>query len=85
VSSDEISGNYSRRPPSSAYRDGVAPKYVGTTQLAKELGLSPRTIQRYVTDGQIKPAYITPGGQYRWDPEDVLAQLRRLRPVDRDE
>lgn len=54
-------------------------KVVTSTQLAKALGLSARSIQRYVQAGVIKPEFTTPGGHYRWSVERVREQLRALR------
>ncbi|NMH91636.1 helix-turn-helix domain-containing protein [Pseudonocardia bannensis] len=45
-------------------------------QLAEELGLSLRTIQRYIASGAITPELRTLGGHTRWDPEKVRSQLR---------
>ena len=50
-----------------------------TAELAKELRLSVKTIQRYQRTGKLTPKYRTPGGQYRWDLEDVQEQMRALR------
>ncbi|AIJ26810.1 regulatory protein MerR [Amycolatopsis methanolica 239] len=52
---------------------------VGSGELAAELGLSRRSISRYAERGWIRPALVTPGGQYRWDVEDVRKQLDALR------
>jgi DNA-binding transcriptional MerR regulator len=54
--------------------------YLTTPQLAAALGLSLRSVQRYHQDGKIQPEYTTPGGQHRWNLENVLAQLRKFRP-----
>lgn len=48
-------------------------------QLAKELGISHRSITHYAQTGQLEPTLTTPGGQYRWDLEDVKRQLREMR------
>jgi hypothetical protein len=55
-------------------------EYLTTPQLAAALGLSLRSVQRYHQDGKIQPEYTTPGGQHRWNLENVLAQLREFRP-----
>lgn len=55
---------------------------VSSTELAKALGLSPRSIQRYVKAGMIAPLYVTPGGHYRWSIADVVGQLREQRQRD---
>ncbi len=52
---------------------------MSSTQLARELGVSPRSIQRYVTAGTIEPDLVTPGGHYRWDADRVRRQLAELR------
>ncbi|WP_433508437.1 MerR family DNA-binding transcriptional regulator [Pseudonocardia halophobica] len=48
-------------------------------QLAKELGLSLRTIQRYIASGAITPELRTPGGHTRWDPDAVRRELHALQ------
>ncbi|WP_310278052.1 helix-turn-helix domain-containing protein [Haloactinomyces albus] len=48
-------------------------------QLAKELGLSHRSVSHYAQTGQLEPALVTPGGHYRWDVDDVRRQLREMR------
>jgi DNA-binding transcriptional MerR regulator len=53
-----------------------------TTELAKELRLSVKTVQRYQRQGKIHPKFTLPSGQHRWDLEDVLEQLRALRKRD---
>ncbi|MDD7968706.1 MerR family DNA-binding transcriptional regulator [Actinomycetospora lemnae] len=46
---------------------------VSTPEAAKALGVSPRTLQRYVRNGQVTPEITLPSGQYRWN----VAKLRR--------
>lgn len=53
-------------------------KHISSTELARALGLSPRSIQRYVQDGSIEPEFKTPGGHYRWNAKRVKAQLKAL-------
>ncbi|RCW38825.1 helix-turn-helix protein [Halopolyspora algeriensis] len=48
-------------------------------QLAKELGISHQSITHYARTGQLEPALVTPGGQYRWNLDDVHRQLREMR------
>jgi predicted site-specific integrase-resolvase len=43
------------------------------------LGLSTRSIRRYLRDGKIAPDITSPGGHHRWNLESVRAQLRALR------
>lgn len=54
-------------------------KLIGTGELARRLGLSPRTIARYVAAGLITPDLVTAGGHYRWDEQAVRQQLAELR------
>jgi DNA-binding transcriptional MerR regulator len=57
----------------------TADRLLTTGQLARELGLSARSLARWAQEGQLKPTLVTPGGQYRWEVEDVRQQLRALR------
>ena len=50
-----------------------------TSELAKRLGVAARTLQRWRQDGVITPAFVTVGGQARWDEADVRSQLRKLQ------
>jgi len=52
---------------------------VTTGELARELGISPRTVARYVRSGLLAPTETTLGGHYRWDVEEVREQIRKLR------
>ncbi len=62
------------------YGPGVtADRLLTTGELARELGLSARSVARWAQEGQLKPTLVTPGGQYRWELEDVREQLRLLR------
>ncbi|GGI92381.1 hypothetical protein GCM10011581_31930 [Saccharopolyspora subtropica] len=58
---------------------------ISSTELAKKLGLARRTISHYAKQGLITPALITPGGQYRWRYEDVVAEMRALAEKRRQE
>jgi hypothetical protein len=53
----------------------------GTTtgQLASELEVHVRTVQRWHREGLIRPAWVTPGGHPRWDVDDVRRQLADLQ------
>lgn len=53
-----------------------------TTELAKRLSLSERTIQRYRQSGDLVPDLVSPGGHARWDPDKVREQLRKLAEKD---
>ena len=45
------------------------------------LGLSPRTIQRYVTRGWITPHLRLPSGRFRWDVDRLRAEIHTLPTV----
>jgi DNA-binding transcriptional MerR regulator len=51
---------------------------VSTPDAARALGLSPRTLQRYVQRGLIKPDLTLPSGQYRWDVERLKRQIAEI-------
>jgi DNA-binding transcriptional MerR regulator len=57
----------------------TADRLLTTGELARELGLSARSVAWWAQEGQLKPTLVTPGGQYRWQLEDVREQLRALR------
>nr|WP_221316760.1 MerR family DNA-binding transcriptional regulator [Saccharopolyspora gloriosae] len=52
---------------------------VPTGDLARELGISTRTVARYVREGLLVPTEVTLGGHYRWDIDDVRQQIRKRR------
>jgi 8-oxo-dGTP pyrophosphatase MutT (NUDIX family) len=57
----------------------VGDRYVMTGQAADALGVSAVTLQRWAHAGQVKPAYRTPGGHFRWQldgPGGLREQLR---------
>lgn len=60
------------------------PQLVTTPEAARALGISARTIQRYVKAGLITPDLRLPSGRYRWDVDRLRAAINAL-PVDRDE
>ncbi|GAB2665267.1 hypothetical protein GCM10027271_25340 [Saccharopolyspora gloriosae] len=55
------------------------PRLVPTGDLARELGISTRTVARYVREGLLVPTEVTLGGHYRWDIDDVRQQIRKRR------
>lgn len=57
-------------------------RLVNTAELARALGLSPRTIQKYRQDGLLTPEVVSAGGHARWVIEDVRARLRELQERD---
>ncbi|PKW13132.1 MerR family DNA-binding transcriptional regulator [Saccharopolyspora spinosa] len=48
-------------------------------ELARELGISPRTVARYVRLNLLTPTETTLGGHYRWDLDEVREQIKKLR------
>jgi predicted site-specific integrase-resolvase len=59
--------------------------YVTTRVAAKAIGVGVSTLQRWAARGLVTPALRTPGGQARWDVEDLKAQLRAPgSPLGRD-
>jgi len=52
---------------------------VTTGEAAKALGVSTRTLQRYVKRGLITPDLTLPGsGEYRWDVANLRDQMNAL-------
>jgi excisionase family DNA binding protein len=51
-------------------------QYVTTAEAARRIGVGVSTLQRWAAQGVVTPAWRTPGGQARWDVEDLKAQLR---------
>ncbi len=55
-----------------------------TTQAARELGVSARSLARWAQEGRLRPALVTPGGdkrsgRYLWNLDDLRDQLLKLR------
>jgi helix-turn-helix protein len=57
----------------------AAAELVSTADAARMLGIDRATLSRWARQGLVHPTYTTPGGQYRWDLEDLRRQLK-LRP-----
>jgi excisionase family DNA binding protein len=53
---------------------------LSVTDTARELGVSVGTVRRWADSGDL-PSFRTPGGQRRFDREEVAAFLRALRPA----
>lgn len=53
-----------------------------TGEVARALEVSPTTVQRWVKNYGITPAFITGGGHMRWDLDDLRRQLRKLHRTD---
>ncbi|MCH6165159.1 MerR family DNA-binding transcriptional regulator [Pseudonocardia alaniniphila] len=51
---------------------------VHTSEAAKALGISARSIARWAAEGKIVPNLRTPGGHMRWDVEGLRKQLYAL-------
>ncbi|NMH80508.1 excisionase family DNA-binding protein [Pseudonocardia xinjiangensis] len=51
---------------------------VSSTELAKALSVSHRTIQRWIAAGTIEAEFRTAGGQYRFSIDKVRDQLRAI-------
>jgi transcriptional regulator with XRE-family HTH domain len=74
-----ISARACTRHLTSPYRARVADgRLVTTAELARALGLSARTIQRYRQGGVLVPDVVSAGGHARWDVEKVRNTLRSL-------
>jgi excisionase family DNA binding protein len=52
---------------------------ITTRDLARHLQVHPETVREWVRNGRITPAAVTPGGQFRFDLDDVLRQLGQPR------
>jgi excisionase family DNA binding protein len=52
--------------------------FVTTTEAARALGVSPRTLAGWAADGKVTPALQTAGGHYRWDVTELRQQLRDM-------
>jgi excisionase family DNA binding protein len=51
-------------------------RLLSTGEAARALGLSTRSLARWAQEGKVTPALVTPGGQYRFDLDDLRRQLR---------
>ena len=56
-----------------------------STELARAIGLSVRTIQRYRSEGWITPALVSLGGHARWDEDSVREQMRQILENQREQ
>jgi len=63
----------------------VSERPVGTSEAAKVLGVHRGTLARWWANGDVTPSYVTPGGQARWDLDDLRRQLRERPPATDDE
>lgn len=51
---------------------------MSSTELAKALDVSHRTIQRWIAAGKIEAEFRTVGGQYKFNVDKVRDQLRAI-------
>src|SRR4051812_22608426 len=59
--------------------DSVAdPRLLPTGEAARAVGVSPRTLQRWVREGRENPPQPRAGAPPRWDEEDLRAQIGAL-------
>lgn len=58
---------------------------LSTADVARELGVSRRTVARWVERGWVTPAVTLPGGAHRFRLEDVVEELRALQKKGREE
>jgi len=63
----------------------MAEPYVTTGTAARALGVGHVTLLRWAHAGAVTPAYRTPGGQFRWDLDDLRRQLRAGSPTETGE
>lgn len=61
------------------------PEFVSTPQAAKTIGVTSRTLTRYVERGLLTPAVVLPSGHYRWDLEQLRDQMAQVRRRHRDQ
>lgn len=54
----------------------VQPEYVPTGVVAKRLGVTARSVQRWVEQYGIEPHILSPGGHARWDFDRLVRELR---------
>ena len=54
-------------------------RLIAAGDVARELGVHPRTVSRWVQQGVLIPAEITAGGRSRFRMTEVRAQLRARR------
>ena len=57
-------------------------RLITTAQAARVLGIHRSTLVRWAQQGTVRPEYTTPGGQFRWNLDDLRRQLRELRQRD---
>lgn len=74
--SGDSDDTYADRTTATTYGDAVPPSdLVSTPEAARALGVSARTLQRYVRAGLVTPEITLPSGQYRWSVSKLRAQI----------
>lgn len=51
-------------------------KLVGTETAAREIGISRTALWRWAKQGAVTPTWVTVGGQYRWNVDDLRRQIQ---------
>ena len=51
---------------------------LNTSEAARAIGIHPRTLTKYVSQGKVRPTLRLPSGQMRWDLDALKAQLGAL-------
>jgi excisionase family DNA binding protein len=63
----------------------VSERLVSTGEAARRLGVNLRTMQRWASEGLIKPDWVTPGGHMRWNVDRLLKEIKQLPSGDEDD
>lgn len=59
----------------------MADKLVTTTEAARAVGVSARSLARWAHEGTVEPTVRTPGGHLRWDIDQLRRQLTSRQEV----
>jgi len=60
----------------------MSERLVPTGDAARAIGVGRSTLARWMAEGLVKPALVTPGGHARWDVDDLRRQLAELQERD---
>lgn len=60
----------------------MAKPYVTSAKAAEAVGVGLSTLQAWAARGIVTPAWRTPGGQARWDVDDLRRQLKMPAPAE---
>jgi excisionase family DNA binding protein len=58
---------------------------ISSGDVARRLGVTTRTVSRWVREGVLTPAFTTPGNKFRFRWSEVVDQLREYGEQNRDE